>query len=196
MIVVNGKTLDDGLLRLVPYRNVCAERCQGRCCQGGSTITDVEALTIFNIHPDLKARLRNQTDEDDLIYVCQDIPGVLAYGTNTEPHPHIQAEHIIEGFDGTPGWACVFLDLDGRCNLQNYGRERGEHPWKYKPEACWLYPLSQNYAGTYYLDDRAPHTCFTDGPMVPLFTLLREELTYLLGEVGYAELEKIYEAGV
>lgn len=37
---------------------------------------------------------------------------------------------------------CVFALSDGRCSLQTRAIELFMHPWKYKPMACWIFPLT------------------------------------------------------
>ena len=36
---------------------------------------------------------------------------------------------------------CIFGLENGECSLQSRSIELGLHPWKYKPEPCWLFPL-------------------------------------------------------
>ena len=36
---------------------------------------------------------------------------------------------------------CVFCGDDYKCMLQVLAVQRGLHKWRYKPEACWLFPL-------------------------------------------------------
>lgn len=42
---------------------------------------------------------------------------------------------------------CVFALDDGRCSLQALAAARGEHPWRWKPTACWLHPLRLSAEG-------------------------------------------------
>ncbi|WP_209444113.1 hypothetical protein, partial [Paenibacillus ihuae] len=37
---------------------------------------------------------------------------------------------------------CVFSNDTGLCSLQAAATENDMHPWKYKPLACWVFPLS------------------------------------------------------
>jgi len=36
---------------------------------------------------------------------------------------------------------CIFGLENGACSLQSRSLELGLHPWKIKPEPCWLFPL-------------------------------------------------------
>lgn len=36
---------------------------------------------------------------------------------------------------------CVFSDATGYCRLESFARERGQHPWTFKPAVCWMHPL-------------------------------------------------------
>lgn len=38
---------------------------------------------------------------------------------------------------------CVFADDSGFCRLESFARERGQHPWTFKPAICWLHPLQE-----------------------------------------------------
>jgi len=35
----------------------------------------------------------------------------------------------------------VFSDAQGFCELEKFARERGQHPWTFKPATCWMFPL-------------------------------------------------------
>jgi hypothetical protein len=37
---------------------------------------------------------------------------------------------------------CVFAFDDGVCSLQRLATDLDYHPWKFKPEACWMYPIT------------------------------------------------------
>lgn len=39
---------------------------------------------------------------------------------------------------------CIFSLTNGDCALQRYAIDNGYHPWKFKPKACWLFPLTEN----------------------------------------------------
>jgi len=43
--------------------------------------------------------------------------------------------------DILPKTRCVFGLESGACSLQSRSIELGLHPWKMKPEPCWLFPL-------------------------------------------------------
>ena len=42
-----------------------------------------------------------------------------------------------------PRTRCAFADDQGLCGLELLARSRGENPWRYKPQACWLHPLTE-----------------------------------------------------
>lgn len=88
---------------------------------------------------------------------------------------------------------CTFLDKHGLCTLQKLSLSKGLHKWAYKPIYCVLFPLVV-YQGILTVDDehidrltscnRNPDSNNT------IFDSCKEELQYLLGEVGFEQLEK------
>ncbi|MBR4963050.1 MAG: hypothetical protein IKY54_04025, partial [Muribaculaceae bacterium] len=36
---------------------------------------------------------------------------------------------------------CVFALASGECSLQRLATDTQMHPWKYKPRACWSFPI-------------------------------------------------------
>jgi len=44
-----------------------------------------------------------------------------------------------------PKTRCVFGLETGECSLQSRAIELGLHPWKLKPDPCWLFPLRAEY---------------------------------------------------
>ncbi len=90
---------------------------------------------------------------------------------------------------------CAFLDKFGRCSLQVAASSEGMHRWALKPIFCILFPLeiSNNVISFDDLLDEEQDCCsITDRFDIPLFEACKDELTHVLGEDGYKELEDFY----
>ena len=61
----------------------------------------------------------------------------LGRKTATRPHEYRNPDYPAH----FPRTRCVFADEQGYCELEKLGRERGPHPWAFKPSTCWLFPL-------------------------------------------------------
>ena len=88
---------------------------------------------------------------------------------------------------------CVFLDKQGYCTLQKIAIEDGDFKWKYKPLYCILFPLVIfNGAITVDTDHlKRLHYCSRrENQISTIYDCCKNELKYLLGEEGFAELEK------
>jgi hypothetical protein len=90
---------------------------------------------------------------------------------------------------------CVFLDRQGRCSLQVAAVEAGMDRWAIKPLFCILFPIEIT-DGIVSFDDllQDEQPCCTVGERfeIPVFRACRDELTHLLGEEGYQQLEDHY----
>jgi hypothetical protein len=63
------------------------------------------------------------------------------YGRKTATRPHdYRSADFPAHFTRT---RCVFTDDKGYCRLESFARERGQHPWTFKPAICWLFPLNE-----------------------------------------------------
>jgi hypothetical protein len=61
------------------------------------------------------------------------------YGRKTATRPHEYRNlNFPKHFTKT---RCVFADNDGYCELEKISRNKGIHPWTFKPATCWLFPL-------------------------------------------------------
>jgi hypothetical protein len=61
------------------------------------------------------------------------------YGRKTATRPHAyRSADFPAHFAPT---RCVFADAVGYCRLESFARQRGQHPWTFKPATCWLFPL-------------------------------------------------------
>jgi len=75
--------------------------------------------------------------------------------------------------------------------MQVYAERLGKHKWDLKPFYCWLFPLAAK-EGTITVDERSFGMCFKPSDRaVPLYSLVKQELTHLIGEEGYLEIEQL-----
>jgi len=90
---------------------------------------------------------------------------------------------------------CAFLDKLGRCTIQLAAVAAGEHKWAWKPLFCVLFPVVIE-KGVIEFDPmlQGKQMCCSIGSAfdVPLFVACKEELIHVLGENGYAQVERHY----
>ena len=158
--------------------------CTSVCCQHG-VYADVHERDVILARKDLIAKYMDETQtRDESAWFeeeeCQD---------SDFPSGHCVSTEIINE-------KCAFLDRLGRCSLQVAATEEGMHKWEWKPLFCILVPLeiSNNVIGfDDLLDDDQP-CCTISGEFdTPVFAACKEELTHVLGEEGYEEVEAFYQ---
>ena len=109
--------------------------CEAMCCHDGVYLDEGEERRLRALverTPQLRARLPAEYIVDAWI------DGEQA-GRKTAVRPHAYRN---------PAWPahfartrCVFADEAGLCELQKLGLARHQHPWRYKPFTCWMFPL-------------------------------------------------------
>lgn len=110
-------------------------KCEARCCYDGVYLTAEDEKRIAEareISPTLFSFLPTNPVVKSSWQGHE--PGRK---TATKPWTYL-AEDFPDHFTKT---RCVFALDDGRCSLQVLAVTRSEHPWTYKPTACWLHPL-------------------------------------------------------
>jgi hypothetical protein len=159
-------------------------RCTAACCLGG-VYADVQERNKVLAHHDMIARYMDETQPSDTGLWFEegeekdtDFPSGWCVGTRE-----------VNG-------KCAFLDKQGRCSLQVAATGEGMHRWSFKPLYCILYPIEIS-GKTVQFDDLLQgdeHCCSVSEDFeVPLFQACRDELTFLLGEEGFRQLELHYE---
>jgi hypothetical protein len=105
------------------------------CCHDGAWLEPDE------VQP-LRARLFRARRErwPALAHVPERALVRLESGTKTATQPHVYRRVLPAHF---PPTRCVFALPDARCGLQVAATEAGEHPWAWKPRACWMHPLRE-----------------------------------------------------
>ncbi len=186
-MIINGFKLHPELLAEVRAERCVLSECLGACCTGGAWL-DVEQLKAIVPHVEaIKANLPEDRRDPDHWFSApaadEDAPTGALIGTN-----------VIDD-ERRPGeTCCVFLRPDRLCALQVTSQQAGlEYPGL-KPLFCALYPLqlrdgeiiidhetAQDFGGV--LCQRA------SAQRQPVYRLFKAEMTLLLGEEGYRELE-------
>ncbi len=112
----------------------CA-RCDGRCCYDGVYVTTAEEARIRSFmkeHPDYFRLVPDPFLEEGEW-------GFLFGGKRTLRRPYqYSRSDFPRHFTKTK---CVFALDNGECSLQRAATDLWLHPWKYKPELCWEFPL-------------------------------------------------------
>lgn len=175
---INGVFIDP---KIFTFKFGC--RCNGECCNYGVYADLKEAEAILNIK-DKIIPLMDETQSTEINKWFEapeedeDFESGTAVGTE-----------IING-------KCTFLDKNGLCTLQKLAIIEGEHPWKYKPIYCILFPLTI-YQGAVTIDDehidRLKHCNKTDQNGLTIYQACRDELKHFFGETAFMELEKYHE---
>ena len=110
--------------------------CEAMCCHDGVYLMAGEEEFLKELVarvPDLRAAIPENFIEDGFW-------NGTFYGRKTATRPHeYQSTQFPAHF---PRTRCVFGDNDGLCELEKFARRRGNHPWSFKPAACWMFPLS------------------------------------------------------
>ncbi len=111
--------------------------CEAMCCHDGVYLEpDEEAAlqAVVDREPGLRARL-----PEDYVVEGHWNGEKLGRKTATRPHQYRNPDYPPH----FPRTRCVFADDVGFCELEKLARGRGEHPWKYKPFTCWMFPLEE-----------------------------------------------------
>lgn len=186
-IVINDVPLHPQLFEPYPIERCRLDECKAYCCSGGVYISVAQAEDIRAHAALIQPHLVPERQDpacwfDDRI---EDDPENPAYspvmGTQILPDP----THPV-------GQSCAFLRPDHKCGLQVAGVAAGEHPWRFKPFYCRLYPLEFN-RGVLGLAEE--NEMYQDGgkchrpaaQAAPLCHTFDMELQLVLGEAGYQE---------
>jgi hypothetical protein len=153
------------------------------CCQHGVYADVKERDRILDHREAIKKSMDETQTQDEALWFEQqeeedsDFPSGRCVGTS-----------VVNG-------KCAFLDKLGRCSVQVAAVAEGLHRWAIKPTFCILFPLeiSDGVVGFDDLLDEEQSCCSINSAFdVPLFEACKDELTHILGEEGYGELEGFY----
>lgn len=135
----------------VPLRPCALARCAGTCCAVGVTLNPEEALVIAQLARRHAVALAELLPDLPPSPIVTEADGV----THTATKPRAMRQLVAVGDAGNqgegaayrypahfPDTACAFLTADARCALQTLALDAGQHPWAWKPLACWLHPIA------------------------------------------------------
>jgi hypothetical protein len=111
--------------------------CGAMCCHDGVYLSEVEEQRLRQLvdsTPELRARLPAE-------YVIDGWWNGEHLGRKTATRLH---EYRNPAWPAHfPRTRCVFAGEAGLCELQKLGLQRRQHPWRYKPFTCWMFPLDE-----------------------------------------------------
>ncbi len=186
-ILINNVLLSPQLFAPHPLERCRLDECQAYCCTGGVYISVAQVADIRAHAALIQPHLPPERQDPALWFdnKIEDDPDHPNYspvmGTQVLPDPTHKA-----------GQGCVFLRPDRKCALQVAGVAAGEHPWRFKPFYCRLYPLEFNNG---VLDLATDNEMYQDGgtchrpaaQATPLCHTFDVEIQLVVGEAGYAE---------
>ncbi len=193
-IFINNTPVHPKMFEAHPLERCRVEECQAYCCTGGvyisvAQVQDIRAHAAL-IQPHLPPERQDPALWfDDRIEDDPDNPGYSpVMGTQVLPDPTHRA-----------GQSCAFLRPDRKCALQVAGVAAGEHPWRFKPFYCRLFPLEFTNG---VLGLAEENEMYQDGGSCqrpateprPLCMTFDVELQLVLGEAGYAEVLRRVQA--
>ncbi|MBI5471503.1 MAG: DUF3109 family protein [Ignavibacteriae bacterium] len=155
-------------------------QCSTNCCKGG-VWTDLNEHHLIMAKKDLIKQHMDETQSTD-------------ESRWFEAEPQDDPDFSSGKAMGTEiiNDKCAFLDKFGRCSIQLAAVANGLHKWEWKPLYCVLFPVevSNGIVGFDPMLQGEEECCSISSEFAtPLFRACKEELTYLLGEDGYQQLE-------
>ena len=100
--------------------------CEGMCCHDGVYLTPEEERRLRRLVFQRRRELPH-------------LPDRCFEGGKTAVAPYVYRARPAHFTDTR----CVFALADARCSLQVLAVADGQHPWAYKPRACWMHPLRE-----------------------------------------------------
>lgn len=186
-IFINDTLVHPKMFEAQPLERCHLEECQAYCCTGGVYLSVAQAEDIRAHAALIQPHLPSERQDPALWFDgnIEDDPEHPDYspvmGTQVLPDPTHRA-----------GQGCAFLRPDRKCALQVAGVAAGEHPWRFKPFYCRLFPLEFTNGVLGMAEDNEMYqdggTCQrpTTAPR-PLCVTFDVEMELVLGQAGYAE---------
>lgn len=119
----------------VPKIKSCALKCEAICCYDGVYLLEDEEemlKTTVQRYPEYFQHLPEE-------FIVDGNRLDIQTGRKTAVKPYTYtSKDFPDHFEQT---RCVFALVNGLCSLQKAATELDFHPWKFKPTACWSYPL-------------------------------------------------------
>lgn len=110
-------------------------RCEALCCYDGVYLEAGEKDMVMEVVATYPEYFNHLPDDP---IIGANWRG-LVQGDKTQVRPHAY-EHpdFPKHFEKT---RCVFAYDNGICSLQVAATRHDRHPWRFKPRACWLFPI-------------------------------------------------------
>jgi hypothetical protein len=128
--------------RLFPYlpdtpmmKTMQCAHCDNRCCYDGVYVTAPEEQAIEALRKRYPSYFANVPKE----YLEEGEWGFLFKGKRTKLRAHSYTKPDYPKHFGKT--KCVLALPNGECAPQRAGADHLYHPWKFKPEICWEFPL-------------------------------------------------------
>ncbi|MGA7159942.1 MAG: DUF3109 family protein [Bacteroidota bacterium] len=153
--------------------------CESTCCTAGVYV-DLKEKELILSHKEVIKKYMDETQvSDDTRWFDGEIEDDGDY-----PSGKIVGTEVVND-------KCVFLNKFGMCSLQIAGMEEKLGRWALKPFYCVAFPITVD-EGVVTFDDflHQKTTCcsFIDDRETTLVEACKEELEFVLGQTGYAEL--------
>lgn len=139
-------------------------KCEAMCCHDGVWLTEQDLLKIR----EAQALDQHSTliPKDEAIIMQEWTSGLLYPKTAVREFTYSTSEWPSH----FPRTRCVFADDQGLCKLETFARIRNENPWKYKPQACWLHPLTERDGKLVPPPSSPEEDPYSQGPSYPGFS--------------------------
>jgi hypothetical protein len=128
--------------RLFPYlpdtpmmKTMQCAHCDNRCCYDGVYVTAPEEEAINALRKRYPSYFKAVPNE----YLEEGEWGFLFHGKRTKLRKHAYTKPDYPNHFGKT--KCVLALPNGECAPQRAGADHLYHPWKFKPEICWEFPL-------------------------------------------------------
>lgn len=119
------------------------KECHGTCCHDGAILGREEAEVLSQFVE------QHQHDLDALGIDTSELLVERTDGGFRTKRVFGGHRTKTKGFpDHFPDTTCAFKLKDHRCALQVLSVQQGQHPWYWKPIACWMHPLAFHEATT------------------------------------------------
>ena len=186
-MIINGLKIHPELLEVLETERCRLHECKGACCSGGVWLDADDLKPIVPYVEAIQANLPAERRDPNTWFSApepdEDTPSGVKIGTNVVDDP------VRPGLT-----CCVFLRPDRFCALQVTSRQLGLPGLGLKPFFCALYPVYVEN-GEVIIDHETEEDfdgancrrlCATKQPLYEVF---REEMTLVLGEDGFRELQ-------
>ncbi|MCK7487568.1 MAG: hypothetical protein MZU97_20175 [Bacillus subtilis] len=116
-------------------KTMACANCDNRCCYDGVYVTAKEEQAIAKLRKKYPAYFKDVPK----VYLEEGEWGFLFQGKRTKLRAHEYSKPDYPKHFGKT--KCVLALPNGECAPQRAGADHLYHPWRFKPEICWKFPL-------------------------------------------------------